>query len=259
MERRYDLLAEVGVRDITGYNAAFDRGDLRARPGRRARVRAPAVHPRRGRRAHDLMMVAARDVEESISRIAADGPCGRHPSRDRHAATVGQRHHRCHQGEHPVAARVRGRLARPTPRSSSTSSAPNDSSGRATCCCSAQASSAAQRIQGSWVEESEVAAIVGQWRKQTPVIEDHYVKGVADEEVSGSSSSGGGSGRRRWRRRRRDARPGDGARGPQRTRVDVHAAAQAARSASPAPVDSWTCSRTVASSVRPRAPRREPS
>ncbi|HEY5153488.1 MAG TPA: DNA translocase FtsK 4TM domain-containing protein, partial [Acidimicrobiales bacterium] len=28
MERRYDLLSEVGVRDITGYNAAFDRGDL---------------------------------------------------------------------------------------------------------------------------------------------------------------------------------------------------------------------------------------
>src|SRR5213596_2456530 len=28
MEKRYDLLAEVGVRDIGGYNAAFDRGDL---------------------------------------------------------------------------------------------------------------------------------------------------------------------------------------------------------------------------------------
>ena len=28
MERRYDLLFEVGFRDITGYNAAFDRGDL---------------------------------------------------------------------------------------------------------------------------------------------------------------------------------------------------------------------------------------
>ena len=28
MERRYDLLAEVGFRDITGYNAAHDRGDL---------------------------------------------------------------------------------------------------------------------------------------------------------------------------------------------------------------------------------------
>ena len=32
MERRYDLLAEIGVRDITGYNAAFDRGDLRREP-----------------------------------------------------------------------------------------------------------------------------------------------------------------------------------------------------------------------------------
>ena len=28
MERRYDLLAEYGVRDITGFNEAFDRGDL---------------------------------------------------------------------------------------------------------------------------------------------------------------------------------------------------------------------------------------
>ncbi len=28
MERRYDLLAEVGMRDITGYNAGVDNGDL---------------------------------------------------------------------------------------------------------------------------------------------------------------------------------------------------------------------------------------
>src|SRR6202035_612828 len=28
MERRYDLLAEVGMRDITGYNLAIDRGEL---------------------------------------------------------------------------------------------------------------------------------------------------------------------------------------------------------------------------------------
>ena len=31
MERRYDLLSEVGFRDIGGYNAAFDRGELQAR------------------------------------------------------------------------------------------------------------------------------------------------------------------------------------------------------------------------------------
>ena len=50
-------------------------------------------------------------------------------------------------------------------------------------------SSAPQRIQGSWVEESEVAAVVGQWRKQTPVAEEHYVEGVADEEATGSGDS----------------------------------------------------------------------
>src|SRR5262249_31740847 len=33
MERRYDLLAEVGVRDIGGYNAAYDRGELESPPG----------------------------------------------------------------------------------------------------------------------------------------------------------------------------------------------------------------------------------
>jgi DNA segregation ATPase FtsK/SpoIIIE, S-DNA-T family len=41
MERRYDLLSEVGFRDITGYNAAFDRGDLRGR-ARPAASSAPA-------------------------------------------------------------------------------------------------------------------------------------------------------------------------------------------------------------------------
>ena len=40
MERRYDLLYEVGFRDITGYNAAFDRGELARR--RRRRTRRPS-------------------------------------------------------------------------------------------------------------------------------------------------------------------------------------------------------------------------
>ena len=39
MDLRYELLAEVGVRDITGYNAMYDRGELpsarRSRPGHR--------------------------------------------------------------------------------------------------------------------------------------------------------------------------------------------------------------------------------
>ena len=36
MERRYDLLFEVGFRDITGYNAAYDRGELKPEPGLRS-------------------------------------------------------------------------------------------------------------------------------------------------------------------------------------------------------------------------------
>ena len=80
MERRYDLLSEVGFRDIAGYNAAFDRGEL----GRPAPARAAASPTPSRRRTYerlpyivvvvdelnDLMMVAARDVEESITRIA---------------------------------------------------------------------------------------------------------------------------------------------------------------------------------------------
>ncbi|MBA3654173.1 MAG: DNA translocase FtsK 4TM domain-containing protein, partial [Actinobacteria bacterium] len=71
MERRYDVLAEVGVRDITGYNAAFDRGDLTAEPGHgdREYERLPFILIIVDE-LNDLMMVAARDVEESICRIA---------------------------------------------------------------------------------------------------------------------------------------------------------------------------------------------
>ena len=99
MERRYDLLAENGVRDITGYNQLVDEGLIAA-----AAVRPPAQSATSAARAlgedhpavedeadlddepeppqtlpfilvvvdelNDLMMVAARDVEDSIVRIA---------------------------------------------------------------------------------------------------------------------------------------------------------------------------------------------
>ena len=74
MEMRYDVLADIGVRDITGYNAMFDRGDSR---------RADDPDPETGKAYErlpfivvvvdelaDLMMVAARDVETSICRLA---------------------------------------------------------------------------------------------------------------------------------------------------------------------------------------------
>src|ERR1051325_1529002 len=66
MERRTDLLAEVGVRDIAGYNAAFDRGELLADAATgEVYERLPYILVVVDE-LNDLMMVAARDVENSI-------------------------------------------------------------------------------------------------------------------------------------------------------------------------------------------------
>ncbi len=98
MERRYDILAENGVRDITGYNQLVEEGRIAVPPSDRRRSRDaaaralgedhPAVEDEAGLEdepeapqtlpfilvvvdeLNDLMMVAARDVEDSIVRIA---------------------------------------------------------------------------------------------------------------------------------------------------------------------------------------------
>ena len=74
MDVRYELLAEVGVRDITGYNAAFDRGELPTKDEPdpvtgHGYERLPFIVIVVDE-LNDLMMVAARDVEASICRIA---------------------------------------------------------------------------------------------------------------------------------------------------------------------------------------------
>ena len=74
MERRYDVLSEVGYRDIGGYNKAFAAGKIVDPPG--TDPDGPPVHEHMPfivivvDELNDLMMVAARDVEESITRIA---------------------------------------------------------------------------------------------------------------------------------------------------------------------------------------------
>jgi len=89
MERRYDILAEVGARDITSYQQMIDRGEIQPPPTAREEVadaleRATGLETEVERREperlryivvvvdelNDLMMVAARDVEESVVRIA---------------------------------------------------------------------------------------------------------------------------------------------------------------------------------------------
>ena len=107
MERRYDLLAECRLprhhrlqRRLRPGRA--DRPERRAaRRGRRERHHLPpaAVHPRRDRRAgrpDDGRRPRRRGVDLPHR---PDGPRRRHPPRDRHAAAVGQRHHRPDQGQ----------------------------------------------------------------------------------------------------------------------------------------------------------------
>ena len=70
MEQRYELLAMVGVRDIDGYRAGMEEETLRIPPGQEDRVvDFPYLLVVIDELA-DLMMVAPRDVEDAICRIA---------------------------------------------------------------------------------------------------------------------------------------------------------------------------------------------
>jgi S-DNA-T family DNA segregation ATPase FtsK/SpoIIIE len=70
MELRYEMLATVGVRDIDGYEEAFRAGTLRIPPGQEEKYdHMPFIVVVIDELA-DLMMVAPRDVEDAICRIA---------------------------------------------------------------------------------------------------------------------------------------------------------------------------------------------
>ena len=65
MDRRYDLLADAKVRDIEGYREKWDAGDLDPEGFDRFPFIVVLIDE-----LNDLMMVAGREVEESIVRIA---------------------------------------------------------------------------------------------------------------------------------------------------------------------------------------------
>ncbi|MDP1819932.1 MAG: DNA translocase FtsK [Acidimicrobiales bacterium] len=190
MERRYDLLAEVGYRDVTGYNAAFDRGDL---PGEvspsgevlRAFPRLPFILIVIDELA-DLMMVAARDVEDSICRIA------------QMARAVGI--HLVIATQRPSVNVITGVIKANVPaRLAFAVSSATDSRvildqtgaerliGKGDMLLLGPASSAPSRIQGSWVSEEEVRKVAAVWKRQAPEL-------TFDEEVQGADSAPGSSG-----------------------------------------------------------------
>jgi S-DNA-T family DNA segregation ATPase FtsK/SpoIIIE len=196
MERRYDLLSDVGVRDIDGYNAAYDRGDFAPGPDEdpetaRSFERLPYILVVVDE-LNDLMMVAARDVEESICRIA------------QMARAVGI--HLVIATQRPSVNVITGVIKANVPaRLAFAVSSVADSRvildqggaerlvGKGDMLLLDQTSSVPSRIQGAWVTEKEVRNIVAHWRRLAPEVafDDDAVQG---SEEAGSSSGGAGGG-----------------------------------------------------------------
>ncbi len=202
MEKRYDLLFEVGFRDILGYNAAYDRGDLHRDAHGEAIVLEEGETHKYERlpyivvvvdELNDLMMVAARDVEESITRIAQK------------ARAVGI--HLIVATQRPSVNVITGVIKANVPaRMAFAVSSLTDSRvildqpgaeklvGKGDMLLLPGNSSHSQRIQGCFVSEEEVRKVVAHWRRQAPEVV--YVSGVEGEEdgqLGGGNFGGNGA------------------------------------------------------------------
>jgi DNA segregation ATPase FtsK/SpoIIIE, S-DNA-T family len=190
MERRYDVLSEVGFRDITGYNAAIAKGEVPPPPGV-----APADSPYEHMpyivvvvdELNDLMMVAARDVEESITRIAQK------------ARAVGI--HLIVATQRPSVNVITGVIKANIPaRMAFAVSSLTDSRvildqpgaeklvGKGDMLLLPGNTSVPSRIQGSFVGEDEVRKVVAHWRQQAP--EPVYSTNVEGDDERGPGSAG---------------------------------------------------------------------
>ena len=206
MDRRYQLLADKGFRDIAGFNKSVANGDY---DKENAEIEASEEDTRRPVKhmpfilvvvdeLADLMMVAARDVEDSICRIAQK------------ARAVGI--HLVIATQRPSTNVITGIIKANVPaRVAFSVSSLTDSRvildqpgaerliGQGDMLMLSPTSSAPDRIQGCWVEEAEVRKVVKQWRDQSEkfkidesVNEAEIIEGGSSPD--GTSSSGGSAG-----------------------------------------------------------------
>ena len=257
MDMRYQLLADIGVRDITGYNARFDRGELPTTDDPdpvtgKGYERLPFIVIVVDE-LNDLMMVAARDVEASICRIA------------QMARAVGI--HLIIATQRPSVDVITGVIKANVPsRMAFSVSSLADSRvildqqgaekliGQGDMLLLAAGSGRAQRIQGSWVDEECVSKVVAHWRRQATA--PTYVDGIADEDPSGGGSCGPAA-RSTTTATTSSARPWSWSSAAVSAPPPCCSASSAW--ASPGPGASWTCWSAAASWAPPRAPRPGPS
>ena len=185
MERRYDVLATCGARDLTGYQQMIDRGELDPGPTiaeevgeaieRATGLPSDALRPTGPERMpyivivvdelNDLMMVAARDVEDSVVRIA------------QMARAVGI--HLVLATQRPSVDVITGVIKANVPsRMAFAVSSLADSRvildqagaerlvGKGDMLLVTATSNIARRIQSPWVSEAEVQRVVEYWRAQ---------------------------------------------------------------------------------------------
>ena len=206
MDRRYELLSSVRFRDLDGYNKAVDDGKIKVGMGELGPDGEPKTYKRLPKilvvvdELADLMMVAARDVEDSICRIAQK------------ARAVGI--HLIIATQRPSTNVITGIIKANIPtRLAFAVSSLTDSRvildqsgaerliGQGDMLMVTAASSIATRIQGAWVTEEEVRDIVGVWRNQEPEsVESESVQAesILDAQpgtgVPGTGAGGGDAG-----------------------------------------------------------------
>jgi S-DNA-T family DNA segregation ATPase FtsK/SpoIIIE len=209
MERRYDILAESGARDITSYQQMIDRGELVPEPNTQEQV-ADAIERATGLASdievrgpeelpyivivvdelNDLMMVAARDVEESVVRIA------------QMARAVGI--HLVLATQRPSVDVITGVIKANIPsRIAFAVSSLADSRvildqagaerliGKGDMLLVTSSSNVARRLQAPWISEEEVQRVVEAWRAQGGRRENVVALEVRDNRGSSSTSGTG--------------------------------------------------------------------